>query len=95
MNKTDLRLQYVNRTWGFSLPESIEQTLEDDYVINSRIYTDEMFNYIRTQCLIEPNIEPAQLLCRIHEYSSDSDSPKDRSGPIGAAGPEITCRWTE
>ena len=66
MTEAEIRLQYVDRTWHIDFPEDIEQALEDDYVVNTNLYTDSMFSYIQTILLIAPTITPKKLIEMVH-----------------------------
>lgn len=46
MNTTDLRLYFYEKTKSFDLPEHLEYALENDYVKNYEIYTDDTFKRI-------------------------------------------------
>lgn len=69
MNKTELRIEYADRTWNFDWPDSIDQALEEDYVLNRETYTDEVLNLIRGLVLIAPNIQPIELIYIVHNAS--------------------------
>ena len=70
MTETELKLQYVERTWDFEFPEHIEKVLENDYVRSPDMYTNEMFKYIRMNLLIAPEIEPDILIELVHTFTN-------------------------
>jgi hypothetical protein len=70
MNKTQLLLQYFERTRNFDLPDHIEEALEEDYVLNSALYTDAMFKRIRLVHLLCPDSTPAEMLRYVRNTSA-------------------------
>ena len=72
MTETKLKLEFVDRSWHFELPESIEQALEDDYVINSNLYTDNMFKYIRMTLLFIPSTTPQEMVQFVHTHAQNN-----------------------
>lgn len=62
MNSTNLRQEYTNRSWNYELPDDLEQALEDDYVQNSHLYSDDTFNLIKMIFLLNPKIESQEIL---------------------------------
>jgi len=66
MTETELRVQYAERTWDFEFPECIEQALENDYVLNSVLYTDDMIKKIKLTLLVYSEISPEKLIEMVH-----------------------------
>ena len=67
MTETELKLEYADRTrYVIDLPESFELALEADYVINSRLYTDESISTIQLMYEIAPNITPEIMMIFVH-----------------------------
>ena len=69
-SKTDLRIDYWERSKDFEYPESIEDALEDDYVLNSECYPDGIFEYIDMWCGIHPKISPSDMIEEIRNFKS-------------------------
>lgn len=68
MNSTDLRLEYALRSSAYELPDHVELALENDYVENSFIYTDETFKQIRVFFLIFPETSASQILESVRSW---------------------------
>lgn len=67
MNDRDLKkMQYAQRTWHFDLPDPMEQKLENDYVTNSDLYTDDMLRKIQMLYVLIPNITPCEMVNWVH-----------------------------
>ena len=67
MTNTELKLQYVERTWDIEFQDCIEQALENDYVLNSALYTNEKFKQIQMTLFLLPEITPTELIEMLHE----------------------------
>lgn len=66
MTKTELRLQWVDSTLDIEFPECIEKALENDYVLNSTLYTNAKIKRIRVYLLLCPEITPENLIEMVH-----------------------------
>mgnify|MGYP003113529460 CR=1 len=63
MKKIDRRLEYVQRTWNIELPENLESALEEDYILNSQYYTDDVISKIKLlEIIVHPHIEPGAFV---------------------------------
>lgn len=62
MNSTELKMQYADRSKAYELPDHLELALENDYVENAGLYSDNTFKAIQMLYLINPGIYPADLL---------------------------------
>ena len=74
MTETELRLEYVERTWNIEFSGSIEEAIENDYVKNSFLYTDEIFAQIQMALLLCPQISPDELIILIHSFENAKQS---------------------
>ena len=59
---TVLKLEYLAFCQGEEFPEDIELVLEEDFVINRRMYTKETLHIIQGLLLLSPEITPEYLL---------------------------------
>lgn len=66
MTKTELLLEYAKITWDIDLPDAIEQVLENDYVINSHLYSADVFLQVKLMLIICPDIEPVEVIKYVH-----------------------------
>ena len=71
MTKTELAIQYANRTWSDHFPDEVDDVLEKDYVNNAHLYTDEVLGGIRLLLLINPNASPNEIIEGVHSYLQD------------------------
>lgn len=62
MTKTELLIEYCERTKDFDFSEDLDDLIEKDYVIHRVQYTDEFFNLLRMNFLMDPDAEPAEIL---------------------------------
>ena len=72
MTKTELYLQYYECTRHFDLPDIIEQALEEDFIKNYTLYSDEMFKCIQLHYLISQNITPKEMINYVHEFNENA-----------------------
>lgn len=68
VTKSELGFEYYKRTRHFDLPAEIEDALEEDYIMNRKIYVDGIFEYVQTLLLISPDITPDQVIDFVHKY---------------------------
>lgn len=66
VSTTALKLQYAERTWDYNFSEELELALEEDYVVNPDIYTDETFELIRAMLVLAPDYDPKLILKVAH-----------------------------
>jgi hypothetical protein len=62
VDKTQLILELVEKTWEIDLPEPVQQALEEDYASRPEVYSDTVFLLIKTYYLIGPPTTAEELI---------------------------------
>ena len=71
LTNLELRMEYADRTWEFEFPYDVENALEDDYVKNRAIYTDEILKEIKGLYLLRTDITPQEILNYVHNSNNN------------------------
>lgn len=74
MTETELSLEYVERSTIYELPDALEQVLEDDYIRNFNLYTDDTFKYIKLNYSLLPQLSATELIEGSREYWNESEN---------------------
>lgn len=72
-----LRREYATYSWDCEFPDEIEQALEDDYVENKSMYSEETLTDIKMCLLLVPDASPQDVLewiRALHELRCDHNS---------------------
>ena len=72
LTRTELRVEYFERTSHFDLPDEIELALENDYIINRDIYTDTVLEMIQMTYFLHEMVTPEEMLEHVHRTSRNS-----------------------
>ncbi len=72
MTNTELLLQFTERTWNIDFLESIQQALENDYLKNSILYTDDVIDHIRAVSIMFNDLTPQQAIEVVHDYAKNA-----------------------
>tara|TARA_Y100000296_G_scaffold85723_1_gene122649 strand:+ start:467 stop:694 length:228 start_codon:yes stop_codon:yes gene_type:complete len=72
LTRTQLRIEYAERTSHFELPSEIELALENDYVLNREIYTDDILKMIQMSFLLHEMVTPEEMIEYVHRASRNS-----------------------
>jgi len=62
MSETNLRLEYVERTWDMNFSDDLDDKLEDDYVNHASFYTDEVFSQLQLVSMIMQDLTPDEII---------------------------------
>lgn len=62
MSETNLRLEYVERTWDMNFSDDLDDKLEDDYVNHPSFYTDEVFSQLQLVSMIMQDLTPDEII---------------------------------
>ncbi len=62
MSETNLRLEYVERTWDMNFSDDLDDKLEDDYVNHTSFYTDEVFSQFQLVSIIMQDSTPDEII---------------------------------
>jgi hypothetical protein len=62
MSETNLRLEYVERTWDMNFSDDLDDKLEDDYVNHASFYTDEVFSQFQLVSIIMQDSTPDEII---------------------------------
>jgi hypothetical protein len=55
-------MEYCERSWGYELPDRLEFAIENDYVQNKSLYTEEVFKVIPFLFELQPEITANEML---------------------------------
>lgn len=72
--KTDLLIEYAELSWNHDFPNEIEIALENDYVANKELYSEEVLQGLRLHLLLDRDASPQDVLNAVRNMQPDSDS---------------------